>query len=219
LQPRARRRLPGAPPVFGNDMVAAVAAENPDRAGARQWRKVAQMRHLRIAFIAAAARNRFFSGCHSIEASGGAFAQAPPCEGGFDLSSGNRNGSAVSPAQHRRCSFHVTAFWTPHCRQAVASLKIPGLSDLFSFQEILSPVGRWVCCQRLFSRLTRPRPAADHFSSRRADRPGRIVPTDSDNSSCPAPDSNPASRPPARRRSHRSHRRPPRRQPHHWHGQ
>jgi hypothetical protein len=51
-------------PVFRNHMVAGVAAKNPDRRCRREGRKVAQMRHLCIAFIAAPLRNGFIRGGH-----------------------------------------------------------------------------------------------------------------------------------------------------------
>jgi hypothetical protein len=51
-------------PVFRNHVIADIATENPDRGRSRERRKVAQMRHLCIAFIAAAARNGFVRGGH-----------------------------------------------------------------------------------------------------------------------------------------------------------
>jgi hypothetical protein len=51
-------------PVFRNDVVADITAENPDRGFGRERWKVAQMRHLCLAFVAAAARDGFVSGCH-----------------------------------------------------------------------------------------------------------------------------------------------------------
>jgi hypothetical protein len=58
------RRDRGRLPVFRNDVIATVAAENPDRGRRRERRKVAQMRHLCRAFVAATARNNFIRRCH-----------------------------------------------------------------------------------------------------------------------------------------------------------